>query len=72
LQATGVYLSYQVLVLKKLLVNPMSAQEEKKRQQHEYQQRVDAVRSGQQPGRVMLKRPEGAVAAKNARSFSLY
>jgi len=50
----------------------MSAQEEKKRQQHEYQQRVDAVRNGQQPGRVMLKRPEGAVAAKNARSFSLY
>ncbi|MBN1087560.1 hypothetical protein [Pantoea sp. 1B4] len=42
----------------------MSAQEAKIRHQREYQDRVEAVRNGQAPGRVLEKRPQGIVPAK--------
>lgn len=50
----------------------MSAKEDKARHQREYQQRVEAVRNGQAPGRVMQQRPDGIVPAKNGRSVSFF
>lgn len=50
----------------------MSAQDDKKRHQREYQQRVEAVRNGQAPGRVLEKRPAGIVPAKGGRSIAFF
>ncbi|MBD8158778.1 hypothetical protein IFU23_11775 [Pantoea agglomerans] len=50
----------------------MSAQEAKIRHQREYQERVEAVRNGQAPGRVLEKRPQGIVPAKSGRSLAFF
>ncbi|WP_156365633.1 MULTISPECIES: hypothetical protein [unclassified Erwinia] len=50
----------------------MSAKDAKISHQREYQQRVEAVRNGQQPGSVMQKRPAGIVPAKNARKVTFF
>lgn len=55
-----------------LAVNSMSAQEAKIRHQREYQERVEAVRNGQAPGRVLEKRPQGIVPAKSGRSLAFF
>ena len=53
-------------------VNSMSAQEAKIRHQRDYQERVEAVRNGQAPGRVLEKRPQGIVPAKSGRSLAFF
>lgn len=50
----------------------MSAQEAKVRHQREYQQRVEALRKGQAPVRVLEKRSEGIVPASGGRSLSFF
>ncbi len=53
-------------------VKSMSAQEAKIRHQREYQERVEAVRKGQAPGRVLEKRPDDIVPAKDGRSLAFF
>ncbi|WP_165934093.1 hypothetical protein [Sodalis ligni] len=50
----------------------MSAKDAKIRHQQVYQERVEAVRSGKAQGRVMEKRPEGIVAARNPRQAAFF
>lgn len=50
----------------------MSAQDDKKRHQREYQQRVEAVRNGLAPGRVLDKRPDGIVPVSRGRSLTFF
>lgn len=53
-------------------VDSMSALEVKIRHQREYQERVEAVRKGQAPGRILEKRPQGIVPAKGGRSLAFF
>jgi len=50
----------------------MSAQEAKIRHQREYQQHVEAVRKGEETGRIIEKRPDGVVPAKKGRSQTFF
>jgi hypothetical protein len=50
----------------------MSAQEAKVRHQKNYQQEVEAIRSGKIPGRVMVRPPAGIIQCKNARKIQFF
>jgi len=55
-----------------LIGDSMSAQEAKIRHQREYQQHVEAVRKGEESGRIIEKRPDGVVPAKKGRSQTFF